>query len=1182
MRLALLSCQLSNGNYSSVDYSKSLISRRTDIRKNKLDMTLVFLIGILSVNLHAQDLPVTSREKRIAYSSGTIQIDTLSIVPGSISVWDVNGQPVSKENFEIDYVSSKLLFKTDAKDDSTKVYRVKYRTLAIDLGKPYFHKDTLLVLKNLRNQKQIEPYKPVDETFFDDDDKLSKNGSISRGIEIGNRRDLGTLSNFNLQLSGKLNDEVSILASVSDNNIPIQPMGNTQQLQEFDKVSIHMFTQNSGIALGDLEMEKPEGYFLSLQKQTRGLRFYTGFSKDTIPGHKFHTSLVAGIAKGKYKRQNIAGIEGNQGPYKLIGSNSESYIIVLSGSEKIYLNGKLLTRGDKFDYVIDYNSAELVFTTNQPIMSDSRIVAEFEYSQQFFPRMQFLQSNILKHKKSTFWLNLYHENDNKNDPLSENYTNETKQLLAGLGDNANRVFVPNVRRIGFSADNLRYLMKDSLVNGTTFDSVFVFSTNPDLAHYQLGFTYVGPNQGNYSAVVSQVNGKIFEWVAPVNNQKQGSYDPVIQYISPQKASLANLGGIVQIGSKGNLGFELAISGFDANTYSKLDKEDNIGYALKFNTLFNIINDTGRQEFKVFTNFRMADKHFKPIDNYQEIEFERNWNLTPNTPSWEEKYVDGGFHYYFKKNVQLKGTGAYTSRANNYNARVANFSARIAAYGFKTELFLNYLTSNDLRFKTAYLKHRFMLSKQTKHFTFGISEETEDNKWSSFQSTDLAPNSFRFSEYSLFLQESDSSVNKFFIRYTYRQEYLPDGPGFSKKNNAQTAQAGLQILKLNYFTAKTILTYRQIQLNDTARQTANSDNYLSGRQEVNLRLGKGSLAASAFYETGLGLEAVKQYQYFEVQKGQGFFAWIDYNQNNIKEIGEFEPAKFPDEADHIQIFIPSNTYLNVYTTQMSGSFLLLPAQIWIKEKGLKGFVARFSNHLTGQVMQKADHPDFFPDLQDNSSLISRIFLIRNTFTFRTRNRKLEIEHIADVNSNKNILISGFDIKKAQNQEVRTRYQFNQSIANHNSFQVGRQDYQSEYLRWKDFQIEKKSMESNLEFRLFNTLLSNLGYQFTAKSNKNGGENAAINKIRYQLNQEVSAKINLQAEFSFIAVKYSGELRSNISYEMLEGLSDGNNLVWNITYHQKLSKVLYLTLSYHGRSAGNIPAIHNGTAQIRANF
>jgi hypothetical protein len=52
----------------------------------------------------------------------------------------------------------------------------------------------------------------------------------------------------------------------------------------------------------------------------------------------------------------------------------------VSGSERVYVNGTLLKRGENNDYTIDYNAGEIVFTPLFTITSEMRIAIEYQFS----------------------------------------------------------------------------------------------------------------------------------------------------------------------------------------------------------------------------------------------------------------------------------------------------------------------------------------------------------------------------------------------------------------------------------------------------------------------------------------------------------------------------------------------------------------------------------------------------------------------------------------------------------------------------------------------------------------------------------------------------------------------------------------------------------------------------------
>lgn len=1128
------------------------------------------------------------REKEFLLNKDTLQLDSLSLVPQSELI-SINDTLLESNFYEIDYAKAVFILKEEGAHLKNKKIKMGYRVFPLSFSEPYFHKEKQLIEEGgtiAKNPFLYEYTVATEDIFYLNG--LDKSGSISRGVAFGNSQDLSVNSNMNLQLSGKITDEISILASISDDNIPIQAEGNTQQLQDFDQVYIQLFSDEWKLTAGDFYLKRPDTYFMNFNKKVQG-----GSFNITVPTSKKENALTitptvsAAVSRGKFARNRILGIEGNQGPYRLKGADNETFIIILSGTEQVFIDGMLMKRGNEFDYVIDYNTGELTFTSNRLITKDSRIVVEFQYSDRNYARSLIHFGNEFKSEKLKLNFNFYTEQDSKDQPLLQDLTDENKRFLSEIGDSIQDAVIPNINLVAFDENKVLYKMIDSL----GYDSVFVYSTNPDSAIYQLGFSYVGENNGNYKQIQSSANGKVYEWQIPVGGLPQGNYEPVILLVTPKQNQMATLGGEYIFSKNAKITWEGAISKNDINTFSDKDSGDDIGYAFKFNSE-NIVDLKKEKEeswkLNVGTNYEYVQEYFTPIERFRLVEFERDWNISNAIVNTDQHIIGGTIGL----NKIDKGNVVYAFNYMN-TLELIEGAKNALAINYKTNGFQLVSNASFLQTKgvnnSEFLRHKAILTKQLGWVVLGVGEETEQNKLFLNTSDSLTASSFEFVILQAFIHNADTTKNKFMLSYKQRDDNVPVVNDFLKATRAEDIELSMSLLKMKNHKLRSTYTYRKLHIVSTTLTTLKPEETVLARVEYNGNFLKNLISTNTYYEIGSGLEVKKEFLFVEVQPGQGTHTFIgDLNNNGVKDLNEFEIAVFRDQANYIKIFTPTNEFVKIYTNQFNQSLFLQPEAIWGGEKGLKKLVSRFSNRANFRTSRKVSNKDdyfnpFIADI-DDSSLVTINMGVLNTFYFNRTNTKFGADYIYQDNRDKSLLTNGVESRNQFSNTIKTRWNITRVYTLIVLASQAKKSNFSEFFTNRNYNLFIQEIEPTFAIQPNVKVRVSFLFNFKEKTNQPiyGGEKSISKKGGVELRFNMAAKGSIRANFNYIENTFSATDNVSLAFEMLEGLQNGANSTWELSFQQNLSKYMQLSLNYNGRKSENTNFIHTGGVQVRAFF
>lgn len=397
------------------------------------------------------------------------------------------------------------------------------------------------------------------------DDNLRVTGSKSVQVSSGTRRELTVDQNLRLSIAGQLTPDIGVRAFLSDDNLPVVPEGNTEELKDIDKVLVEITGPAWNATLGDLVVQRRGTAFGDVRRKLQGIDVQARGGRTTV-------GAVAGAPRGIYRSVQLQGQEANQGPYRLAAGEGGANLFLVAGSERVTLDGQPLARGADRDYVIDYVLGTITFTYRRLVTAESLITVEFEQGEGPYSRT--VLGAGVGHELTLPWggvpvelgARVFREADDPTRLRTGELAAGDQAVLELAGDDPLRAVAG-----GVSAAEPGQGQYDRQVAGA--DTVYVF--NAAGGDWNVVFDYVGSGLGDYRLDSLTAAG---QRVYVFTGAGLGAFRVGRELPLPAAHSLATF--TAQVGDSAGSGLDAEWNGsqVDRNLLSRLDDGDNGGVA----------------------------------------------------------------------------------------------------------------------------------------------------------------------------------------------------------------------------------------------------------------------------------------------------------------------------------------------------------------------------------------------------------------------------------------------------------------------------------------------------------------------------------------------------------------------------------------------------------------------------
>jgi hypothetical protein len=1064
--------------------------------------------------------------------------------------------------------------------------RVVYQFFPFNFQDSYQRRILMLSSDSLSRVDSIRVAKPVASFSMEDvfGPNLKKSGSIFRGFTVGSNRDLSLTSGLRLEMAGRIMSDIEITAALTDENTPIQPEGTTQTLQEFDKVFVEIRSTDLAATLGDFTLDFSGTEFARLSRKLQGAKGSAAYRLGDVRGE----ALVSGaVTRGKFVTKQFNGLEGVQGPYLLTGRNNERNIIVIAGTERVYVDGEQQTRGETNDYIIDYSTGEITFMTRRLITSVSRITVDFEYTDRQFSRSLFAAQNTAAFLGNRLRLSTsyFREADDPDAPIDFEISDSARAAIAAAGNDPSKAVLNGATYVD---SNGTYMEIDTILVGGASARFYRYAPGNPLAHYNVTFSYVGPGKGDYN----RLRAGLFEW----KGQGAGAYLPIRQLPLPQLHELVDVALDTKLTEDFRAGGEYAHSSLDANRLSPIGDEHNGGSAVMFSAAYEpkaiTLGGVNFGGMKIQAKERYVQAQFVPIDRADDIEFTRKWGVD-SLATVNEEIQEFSLAYRPTTGVSVSGGYGRNHRGTLQDARRREGAFAVRGQGLPTATFnVEEISSTDAISDTRsdWTRRKGGVEYTVWNLTPGFRYEGERRDISAQSSDALRSGSLKFDAFTGYLNYKPPGVFSFQAELGWRSDDVFKDSAVVRESRSFTQAYSARVDGWNSFSTTFDFTHRTKSYSELFR--------LAGLQDIQTVLVRNHTRYSPFnrgVETDLYYEVATEQAsslervYVQVTKGAGTYRYLgDINGNGLADESEFVLARF--DGDFVAVTLPTDEMTPVIDLKTSARLRVVPSRFVDAKSTLGGILAPLSSETYVRVEEKSTERDLasiyllhFSKFQQDATTLSGSTLFTqdlNVFEgsplFSARLRYSQRRGVTN-------LSGGIEHAFVRERSIRLRWQLVPEIANQIDYvnRIDRASGISSSARLRD--ILSNGVTFDLSYRP--QQIAELGFKLDMSRATDTHQTP-----------ELEANLNAQSVRMVYAFQGSGQARAELSreevqlarpattypYELTGGRVPGKTWIWRLALDYRMTQFLQATMNYEGRTEGGATPVHTARAEVRAFF